>query len=141
MATATFVQEGKAIDHTPGSDVAAGDVVVTVLTDSAEMYASRIAELREEEGELDAMAAAVAHERWLLGALTDNMAELGHYDRKRIHNLKYFTWVEQQAKDVAELEAQWSDLGYWEAVQGLVPRIDELIDEFNDAVGLLGEGS
>ncbi len=118
-----------------------GDVVVTVLTDSAEMYKSRIAELNDEEGELSAVGAAVAHERWLLGAVTDNMAELGHYDRKRIHNLKYFTWVEQQAKDVAELEAQWNDPGYWEAVQGLVPRIDELIGEFNDAVGLLNEGS
>ena len=47
----------------------------------------------------------------------------------------------EQAKDVAELEAQWNDPGYWEAVQGQVPRIDELIDGFNDAVGLLGEGS
>ncbi len=28
MATATFVHEGKSIDHTPGSDLAAGDVVV-----------------------------------------------------------------------------------------------------------------
>ena len=28
MATATYVQHGDAIDYTPGSDVAAGDVVV-----------------------------------------------------------------------------------------------------------------
>ena len=28
MATATFVHDGNAIDYTPGSDVAAGDVVV-----------------------------------------------------------------------------------------------------------------
>lgn len=28
MAEATFVREGTAIDHTPGSDVAAGEVVV-----------------------------------------------------------------------------------------------------------------
>lgn len=28
MATATFVQEGRAIDYTPASNVAAGDVVV-----------------------------------------------------------------------------------------------------------------
>lgn len=118
-----------------------GDVVVTVLTDSAEMYQSRIAELRQEQGSVTEVTAAVAHERWLLGAVTDNMAELGYYDRKRIHNLKYFTWVEQQAKELAELEAQWNDPGYWEAVQGLAPRIDELIEEFNAAVGLLGQGS
>ena len=28
MATVTFVHDGRAIDHTPGSDVGAGDVVV-----------------------------------------------------------------------------------------------------------------
>ena len=28
----------------------------------------------------------------------DNMEELTYYGRKRIHNLKYYTWVEQQGK-------------------------------------------
>ncbi len=28
MATAAFVHDGSAVDHTPGSDVAAGDVAV-----------------------------------------------------------------------------------------------------------------
>ncbi len=41
------------------------------------------------------------------------MLELNHWDRKRLHNLKYFTWVEQQGKTVEELDAQWDDPDYW----------------------------
>jgi hypothetical protein len=113
-----------------------GDIVVTVLTDSMDMYASRLRELEEESGPLDATGAAVAHERYLLGPGGDQVAELTHEARRRIHNLKYFTWVEQQEKDVAELERQWDDPGYWEAVQGMAPEIDRLIGEFNERTGL-----
>ena len=31
------------------------------------------------------------------------MQELSYYDRKRIHNLKYYTWVEQQGKSYEEI--------------------------------------
>jgi len=111
------------------------DVVVTILTDSMDLYDSRVAELRERHGPLDPTGAAIAHHRWLLGAATDHMAELGYWERKRLHNLKYFTWVEQQGKTVEELNALW-DPAYWEAIQAQVPDIDRLIDEFNAAVGL-----
>jgi hypothetical protein len=30
-------------------------------------------------------------------------------DRKRVHNLKYYTWVEQQGKTYEEIQAQWYD--------------------------------
>ena len=109
------------------------DVVVTILTDSMDLYASRVAELREQEGPFDATGAAVAHQRWMLGASTDHMAELGYWERKRLHNLKYFTWVEQQGKTTEELNALW-DPGWWEAIQAQVPAIDRLIEEFNRAV-------
>jgi len=111
------------------------DVVVTILTDSMELYDSRVAELREAQGLLDATGGAVAHHRWLLGASTDHMVELGYWERKRLHNLKYFTWVEQQGKTSEELNALW-DPAYWEAVQAQVPEIDRLIEEFNAAVGV-----
>ncbi len=60
-------------------------------------------------------------------------------DRKRIHNLKYFTWVEQQGKTFEEIQAQWYDADYWTGVQGQVEEIDALIGEFNRRVGLLPE--
>ncbi len=110
------------------------DVVMTVATDSMEMYGSRLDELRAEHGPLTEVDAAAAWHRHLLGVATDHMGELDHWGRKRIHNLKYFTWVEQQGKDAAELEAQWHDPGHWTAIQSQVADIDELIDAFNAAV-------
>jgi len=38
--------------------------------------------------------------------------ELTYADRRAIHNLKYYTWVEQQGRSVEELDAQW-DPEYW----------------------------
>jgi len=62
---------------------------------------------------------------------------LGYYDRKKIHNLKYFTWIEQQQKDLRELEAQWAEhREYWAEIHGLIPRIDDLIRDFNRRVGI-----
>ncbi|MGD2043222.1 MAG: pyridoxal-phosphate dependent enzyme [Acidimicrobiia bacterium] len=112
------------------------DVVVTIATDSMDMYGSRLEEARQEHGALTQTDAAVAHERWVLGETTDYVEELGHWDRKRIHNLKYFTWVEQQGKEVAELDRQWHDPSYWTDIQELIDPIDQLIAEFNEKVGL-----
>jgi len=114
-----------------------GDVVLTVLTDSMELYGSRLDELRTERGEYTDQDAAVDHERYLLGCTIDHVEELGYWDRKRIHNLKYFTWVEQQAKSYDEIEAQWYGDDYWTSVAGQVDEIDGLIGEFNERVGLL----
>ena len=78
--------------------------------------------------------AAVAHNRWLLGESTANVEELGHWDRRRIHNLKYFTWVEQQGREVSELDRQWHDPSYWAEIQGMTGPIDRLIEGFNAEV-------
>ena len=93
------------------------DVLVTVLTDSAAMYQSRIEELNAEHGPYSVMQAAIDHNVHMLGLKTDNMRELTYQDRKRVHNLKYFTWVEQQGKTVSELNALWYDTEHtWDAV-------------------------
>ncbi len=110
------------------------DVVLTVATDSTEMYESRLRELEAERGPFTATDAAVAFERYLLGNSTDHMIELDHWQRKQIHNLKYFTWVEQQGRSVEELDAQWHDPDYWTGIQELVEPIDQLIAAFNDQV-------
>ena len=113
------------------------DVVLTVLTDSMELYASRLEEMRAEFGEYTELNAAADYARYMLGESTDNLLELSYQDRRRIHNLKYFTWVEQQGKTYEEIVAQWRDDEYWTDVQNQVPEIDALIDEFNARVGLL----
>jgi cysteine synthase len=113
------------------------DVVLTILTDSMELYQSRLKEMHEEYGEYTDLDAAAHHARYLLGQTTDNTLELRYTDRKRIHNLKYFTWVEQQGKTYEEIQAQWYDPDYWTGVQKQVPEIDSLIEEFNARVTAL----
>ena len=113
------------------------DVIITMATDSMEMYQSRLAELTEEEGEFTDLDAAGVFHRYLLGETTDNMQELSYVDRKRIHNLKYFTWVEQQGKTFEEIQAQWYDSDYWTSIPGTMDEIDRLIEAFNERTGLL----
>ena len=113
------------------------DIVLTVWTDSMELYQSRLHELREERGEYTAADAAADYRRYLLGCTVDYVEELGYWDRKRVHNLKYYTWVEQQGKAYAEIQAQWYDPDYWTGFQTQIPEIDALIQQFNEMTGLL----
>ena len=113
------------------------DVVAAVATDSMDLYGSRLEELRETEGPYREIDAAVDYNRYLLGESVDNMLELSYHDRKRIHNLKYYTWVEQQGRSYEEIQAQWYDDDYWTGIPANVDRIDALIDAFNRKVGLL----
>ena len=74
--------------------------------------------------------------RHLHGAGIDHVQEWSYYDKKRVHNLKYYTWVEQQGKTYEEIQAQWYDPDYWTSIQAMADPIDELIEAFNAKVGL-----
>jgi cysteine synthase A len=113
------------------------DIVMTVLTDSMEMYESRLRELREEHGEFTEANAAAVYAQHLQGLTIDNLEELTYYGRKRIHNLKYYTWVEQQGKTYEEIQEQWYNNDYWESIPNCVDEIDQLIEAFNAKTGLL----
>ncbi len=114
------------------------DVVFTVFTDSMELYASRMEEMRQQFGPYTREDAIRDYHRYVMGITTDYMLELGYYERKRIHHLKYFTWIEQQGKSVDELDAQWYDYpDYWEEKQAGIETIDRQIEEFNARVGLI----
>ncbi|MCL2033284.1 MAG: pyridoxal-phosphate dependent enzyme [Oscillospiraceae bacterium] len=119
-------------------EMTSDDVIATILTDSASMYGSRIAELAEQEGGYTAMKAAHDYALHMLGVGTGNMEELTYYGKKRIHNLKYYTWVEQQGRTADELNALWYDFdGTWGAVHRQADAVDKLIEEFNDGAGVL----
>lgn len=107
------------------------DIVATVFTDSMEMYQSRLTELNDEYGKYTEVNAAIDCAAHLGAVKTDNMLELSYLDRKRVHNLKYYTWVEQQGKSVEELNRQWYDDEYWTSIEAMAPEIDKLINEFN----------
>lgn len=114
------------------------DIVFTILTDSMDLYQTRVEELREIYGPYTEVDSARDYHRHLMGQLTDNMTELRYQDRKRIHNLKYFTWVEQQGKSIQDLDHQWYDYpDFWDAIHGQLSGIDSLIDEFNYKSGVL----
>jgi hypothetical protein len=113
------------------------DIIMTVLTDSSEMYESRLREMTKERGgEYSTVNAAVDHNRHMLGIRTDNLEELTYESRKRIHNLKYYTWIEQQMYDMDELNDQWYDYdNYWGRLHQMGPELDKLITRFNEQIG------
>ena len=118
-------------------ELTSNDVVVTVFTDSMELYQSRTKELEEEYGKYKKVDAAVDYNRYLMELGIDHTLEMNYYDKKRVHNLKYFTWIEQQARELDELNAQWYDRDYWNSIHNQVEEIDKLIEEFNSMTGLL----
>jgi cysteine synthase len=114
------------------------DIILTVLTDSMELYGTRIEEMRNSRGPYTQIQAAADYQRYLMGEGTANMLELRYPDRRRIHNLKYFTWIEQQGKSLEELNAQWADFpDFWNRIHQQADEIDRLIEAFNERTGVL----
>ena len=109
------------------------DVVATVLTDSVDMYRSRLEELEQAEGPYTPVRAAVDYYSRLAGQKTDYLQELTYAGRKQVHHLKYYTWVEQQGKTPEQLNELWFGTEFAD-VHAQAAAIDELITAFNDAV-------
>jgi cysteine synthase len=107
------------------------DVIFTVFTDSADLYQSRLEELREQRGAYRSKDAVADYAGPLEHQGVDYFKELTYPERKAIHNLKYYTWVEQQGKTAQELTEQWNP-EYWRALfEDEVAYFDQLIDDFN----------
>lgn len=102
------------------------DVVVTVATDSIERYHSTMGELTAARGHMTREIAEARLERILRGQKLDWMQEGTEHVRRRWHNLKYFTWVEQQGRSVEELDAQL-DSEWWQREQARIPEVDQQI--------------
>ncbi|MCH7701060.1 MAG: pyridoxal-phosphate dependent enzyme [Planctomycetes bacterium] len=111
------------------------DVVFTPLTDSVELYQSRLTDLRSAHGPYSDLDAARHFGRYIEGIGPDHLRELGYHDRKQLHNLKYFTWVEQQQRTVDDLNRLW-DPDFWVETFDQVSEWDALIERFNQRVGL-----
>ncbi|MBM4169363.1 MAG: pyridoxal-phosphate dependent enzyme [Ignavibacteria bacterium] len=107
------------------------DVVFTVFTDSVDLYQSRLEELRGERGKYSTIEAAKDMAGPLAHQSIDWFKELTFHERKAIHNLKYFTWVEQQGKTYEEITEQWNP-EYWRTLfEDEVEYFDRLINDFN----------
>ncbi len=114
------------------------DVIVTVATDSAEMYGTERekALARCFPGGFDAVAAGETFGQYLLGASTDSLVEMTLRDRERVFNLGYFTWVEQQGVSVEEFVARRPQ-AFWKGMREVLPAWDRMIEEFNSRTGVL----
>jgi len=108
------------------------DFIFTIFTDSMDLYKSRIEELSTERGKYTDLQAAKDFSACLEHQCIDYFAELNYYERKRVHNLKYYTWVEQQGKTYEEIIQQWEP-EYWDEYFENEPEFfDKLIEEFNE---------
>ena len=118
-------------------EMCSDDALFTSFTDSVDLYRTRLKELTNERGVYTERHAAADFERFLAGLTTDHLKELRYSDRKAIHNLKYFTWVEQQGKTTEQLNELWSP-SFWEDLAEKLPLWDEQISAFNQETGVLG---
>jgi cysteine synthase len=121
-------------------DLAEHEAVFTVATDGAELYETELDKAGEKlfpDG-FDALAAAETFGRYWLGAATDHLLELTRPDRRRIFNLGYFTWVEQQGVPIHEFDRRLSP-EFWTGLQDLLPAWDAMIDEFNSRTGIAAD--
>jgi cysteine synthase len=107
------------------------DLIVTICTDAIDRYHSVMASLNECFGPMDRTAAEVRLVSIFHRQKLDWIDEGARRNRNQWHNLKYFTWVEQQGKSVGELDAQRGQ-DYWEAQQARVEKVDRLIEEYRD---------
>lgn len=99
------------------------DVIVTIATDAIDRYYSVMESMAERYGRLDEAAAVGRIEGVFHAMRTDWVLDGTPEVRQRWHNLKYYTWVEQQGKMVEELDAQ-RDPEWWLRHQAMVVEID-----------------
>ncbi len=116
IKTAKFMRLGK------------GENVVTILTDTIDRYRSVMSDLEDRYGRMDRTQAAVYYDSIFANVKLDYIQEGTANNRDRWFNLKYYTWVEQQGKTVAGLNAQRSQ-DWWIGERAKVEEIDRRLKE------------
>jgi len=118
-------------------DMDSRDVLFIPLTDSMELYESRMVEMTHDHGPYTQEFAAMHYARYLLGTEINHLRELSYADRKALHHFKYFTWIEQQGRTSEELQTLW-DPDYWTELfaEERLEEWDRRIVEFNNAAGV-----
>ncbi|MCL4396046.1 MAG: pyridoxal-phosphate dependent enzyme, partial [Chloroflexi bacterium] len=100
----------------------AQDTIVTICTDNIDRYRSVMADMTATYGKMDE-AEATARVHIFKDQATDWIHEGTTEMRRQWHNLKYYTWVEQQGKTVEELNAQLEP-SWWTKHQDMTGEID-----------------
>jgi hypothetical protein len=120
-------------------DLGVDDAIMTVATDSAQLYASERQSFlaRAYPDGFDEVNAGEIFGRHLEGIVDDHVLELTHLDRKRIFNLGYFTWVEQQGVPIKDFDRR-KHQAFWRGLVESIPAWDRMIEEINAEVGAGG---
>ncbi len=113
------------------------DVVMTVATDGAALYRSEAPKALAEffGGEFTRRDASEVVQRHVLGADEEHLLEMTDFDRRRIFNLGYYTWVEQRGLSLEEFSVR-AKQEFWQALRGALAQWDEAILELNAEVGV-----
>ena len=113
-------------------DLNSDDAIITVATDGADLYMSELNKtIADFKNNYDEIVCAELFGQHLSGVSIDNMLELSHMDKKRIFNLGYFTWVEQQGVSLEEFEKR-KDQKFWNSHYDYMLSLDNQIKEFNN---------
>ncbi len=113
-------------------DLSPEENIVTVATDGFDRYPSVMRRLDAEIGPMTRNEALRRIEIFH-GATLDHVLEGTRQVRRRWHNQKYFTWVEQQGKSVEELNAL-ADPAFWLSEQARIEEIDRAWRQRRDGV-------
>lgn len=110
--------------------------IITIATDSAALYESErqaYTRRRYPQGfdEVHAGEICGAH---LDAIADDHVNEQTYVDRRRVFNLGYYTWVEQQGISVEDFDRR-RHASFWKEIQDSIPAWDALITEFNRETG------
>jgi hypothetical protein len=113
-------------------DLGADDAIVTVATDGGAMYPSERAKTiaNRYRGEYSHTDAAEAFGRHLASVSTEHMIDMTEADRRRVFQLGYYTWVEQQGTPF-ELFEQRRHQDFWRGLRRYVDVWDDMITDFN----------
>ncbi len=113
-------------------DLGADDAIITVATDGGAMYPSERAKTVAQRygDEFSHTDAAEAYGQHIASASTDHMIDMTEADRRRVFQLGYYTWVEQQGTPF-ELFEQRRHQDFWRGLRRYVDVWDSMIDDFN----------
>ena len=113
-------------------DLNSDDAIITVATDGADLYMSELNKtIKDFKNNYDEFVCAELYGKHLSGLSTDNMLELSQIDKKRIFNLGYFTWVEQQGISLEDFEKR-KNQDFWNSHYNYMLSLDNQIKEFNN---------
>jgi hypothetical protein len=104
------------------------DNIFTICTDTIDRYYSVMEDLNKQFGRVDKTEAAVRYNCIFKNAKLDYIEEGTYKNRLRWHNLKYYTWVEQQGKTVEELNAL-KHPDFWLEKQSQIESINEKLKQ------------